>query len=92
MKTFPTSSFRRGLKSLLKITISLTAMTVVSACASLDSFFKQTDSLLPIEVVHAGSGRIMSFRAYDTSDRLYVAGIARPSEIDNACGRSVDRT
>jgi hypothetical protein len=78
MKTFPNSSFRSGLNGLLKITVTLTAMTAVSACASLGSFFKQADSSLPIEIVHAGSGRITSFRAYETSDRLYVAGSARP--------------
>jgi hypothetical protein len=78
MKTFLISSFRSGLNGLLKITVTLTAMTAVSACASLGSFFKQADSSLPIEVVHAGSGRITSFRTYETSDRLYVAGSARP--------------
>lgn len=49
----------------------------LSACASLDSFFKQADSPLPIEVQHSGMGQIMSFRAHETSDRLYVAGIAK---------------
>jgi hypothetical protein len=78
MKTFPTSSFRRRLKGLLKITVALTAMMAVSGCASLNSFFKQANSSLPMEVVHAGSGRIVSFHAYETSDRLYVAGSAKP--------------
>ena len=78
MKTFPISSFRSGLNGLLKITVTFMAMTTVFACASPGSFFKQADSALPIEVVHAGSGQIMSFRAYETSDRLYVAGIAKP--------------
>ena len=78
MKTFPISSFRSGLNCLLKITVTFMAMTTVFACASPGSFFKQADSPLPIEVVHAGSGQIMSFRAHETSDRLYVAGIAKP--------------
>jgi hypothetical protein len=78
MKTFPISSFRSGLNGLLKITVTFMAMTAVFACASPGSFFKQADSPLPIEVVHAGSGQIMSFRAHETSDRLYVAGIAKP--------------
>ena len=78
MKNFPISSFRSGLNGLLKITVTLTAMTVFSAYAELASFFKQTDSFLPIEVVHSGSGQIMSFRAHETSHRLYVAGIAKP--------------
>ena len=77
MKTFPISTFLRGFKDLLRITVTLIAMTVFSACAGLGSFFKQADSALPIEVVHARSGQIMSFRAHETSDRLYVAGIAK---------------
>jgi len=78
MKNFPISSFRRGLNGLLKITLTLTAMTAVSACVSLGSFFKQADSSLPIEIVDAGSGQITSFRAHETADRLYVAGSAKP--------------
>jgi hypothetical protein len=78
MRTFPISSFRSGLNGPLKITATFMAMTVVFACKSSGSFFKQADSPLPIEVVHAGSGQIMSFRAHETSDRLYVAGIAKP--------------
>lgn len=78
MKNFPICPFRRGLNDLLKISLTLTTMTAVSACASLGSFFKQADSALPIEVVNAGSGQIRSFRAHETSDRLYVAGTAKP--------------
>jgi hypothetical protein len=77
MKTFPISSFPSALNGLLKIIVTLMAMAALSACAS-PGFFKQADSPLPIEVLHTGSGQIMSFRAHETSDRLYVAGIARP--------------
>ncbi len=52
-------------------------MMALSACSSLDTWVKQADSPLPIEIQHSGSGRIMSFRAHETSDRIYVAGSAR---------------
>jgi hypothetical protein len=45
-----------------------------TACASVSSFFKSADSSLPIETVDASSGQIVSARAFETSDRLYVAG------------------
>jgi hypothetical protein len=45
-----------------------------TACASVKSFFRSADSLLPIETVDASSGRIVSARAFETSDKLYVAG------------------
>jgi hypothetical protein len=57
--------------------VSFGGTLTLSACASRDSFFKQADSPLPIEVRHLGMGQIMSFRAHETSDRLYVAGIAK---------------
>jgi hypothetical protein len=84
MKNFPISSFRSGLNGLLKITVTLMGMMAVSICASAGSFFKQADSPLPIEVVHSGSGQIMSFHAHETSHRLYVAGIAKPVYLKSA--------
>jgi hypothetical protein len=78
MRTFPISFFRSGLNGRLKITATFMAMTAVFACESSGSFFKQADSPLPIEVVHAGSGQIMSFRAHETSERLYLAGVVKP--------------
>ena len=77
MKALSISTCPRRFKDLLKITVTLMAMTTVSACVSPGSFFKQADSALPIEVVHAGSGKVISFRAHETSDRLYVAGSAK---------------
>jgi hypothetical protein len=53
------------------------ATTTLSACPSFGSFFRQADSALPIEVHHSGSGQIMSFRAHETSDRLFIAGTAQ---------------
>jgi hypothetical protein len=57
--------------------VSGAAATVLSACASLDSYFRQADSSLPIEAIHSGVGQVMSFRAFETSDRLYVAGAVK---------------
>lgn len=59
-------------------------MMSLSACSSLDSWGKQADSPLPIEVQHSGGGQILSFRAHETSDRLYVAGSARKHKLSNS--------
>jgi hypothetical protein len=48
-------------------------MMSLSACSSLDTWFKQADSPLPIEVQHSGGGEILSFRAHETSDRLAIS-------------------
>jgi hypothetical protein len=65
---------------LLKIGIAVTTLASLPACAS-SSLIKQADSGLPIEVVHSGSGTIVSFRAHEASDRLYVAGRAKPHQL-----------
>lgn len=44
------------------------------ACAALNSLFKTADSPLPVESVHSPSGQIASVRAFESSDKLYVAG------------------
>ena len=77
MKIFPTI---QKILHLLKIGIAVTAFASLPACAS-SSWIKQADSGLPIEAVHSGSGTIMSFRAHETSDRLYVAGRAKPHQL-----------
>ena len=69
-------------KILNLFTIAIVAMALASlpGCAS-SSWIKQTDSGLPIEAVHSGSGTIMSFRVHETSDRLYVTGLAKPHQL-----------
>ncbi|HEY5707230.1 MAG TPA: hypothetical protein VIS96_16850 [Terrimicrobiaceae bacterium] len=66
--------------SLLKIGFAAAAVASLSACAS-SSWIKQAHSVLPIEAVDFGSGTIRSFRAHETSDRLYVAGHAKPHRL-----------
>jgi hypothetical protein len=53
------------------------AATALAGCSSPRSLFTQANSELPIEVQHSGRGHIMSFRAHETFDRLYVAGTAK---------------
>ena len=65
---------------LVKIGIAITTLASLSACAS-RSWIKQANSGLPIEAVHSGSGAIMTFWAHETSDRLYVAGLAKPHQL-----------
>ncbi len=69
------------------ILVVTTAMVAIqlTACTSLDTTFKQADSPLPIEVQHLGGGQVMSFRAHETSERLYVSGSARKHAL-NASG------
>lgn len=60
-----------------KVLTATAAVATLSACASLESFSAQKDSPLPIEAVHSNTGAVLSTRAYETSDKLYVAGSAR---------------
>jgi len=64
--------------------IAIIGMMSLSACSSLNSQVKQADSLLPIEVLHSGGGQIMSFRAHETSERLYVSGSTRKHKLSNS--------
>ena len=76
--TFPSPI--RGLLSPFKFIPAVLAVTALTACASL----KPPGSPLPVEVRQSGSGQIMSFRAHESSDRLYVVGIARKHRLSNA--------
>lgn len=74
------SLFIQKLSDSLRIGLGVIAIASLSACAS-QSWTRQADSALPIEAIHSGSGAIMSFRAHETSDRLYVAGSAKPHQL-----------
>ena len=76
--TFPTYPIR-GLLSPLKSIPAVLALTALTACSSL----KQAGSPLPLEVRHSGSGQVVSLRAQESSDRLYVAGSARKHRLSN---------
>jgi len=54
------------------------AMTTLSAFPTLDSFFKQADSPLPVITAQGNTGKVSSSHAFETSDRLYVTGSVRP--------------
>lgn len=53
---------------------ALLIAATLPACASLRGHFKQVDSPLPIETVHASAGQIANARAFESSDKLYVTG------------------
>jgi len=80
MKIFNKISLFSQITKPALVAVSITALT---ACASLDTLFKQSDSPLPIEVRHSGNGRIMSFRAFETPDRLYVSGSANKNHLSS---------
>jgi len=72
---FPNPKSLSGwVSSLAKATAIAAAMTAMTACASVSSFFRTADSPLPIETLNATGGEIANTRAFETSDRLYVAG------------------
>jgi len=83
MKFSLTTFFSNKFSGFLATAVVIGMMSL-SACSSLDTWFKQADSPLPIEVQHSGGGEIMSFRAHETSDRLYVAGSARRHKLSNS--------
>lgn len=67
----------RSLARLRNLILTGSAAGVLSACGSLDSYIRRADSPLPIEAIHSGTGRVMSFRAFETTDRLFVAGTTK---------------
>jgi hypothetical protein len=73
---FSIISSRVGLDRPPKIALTLALLAALQACVSPSSFLRQANSSLPLEVIHGGSGQIMSFRAHETSDRLYITGTA----------------
>jgi len=80
---FSQLSFFKNKLSVLLTAASAVAMMAFTSCASLDTWVKQANSPLPIEVQHSGSGQVMSFSAYETSDRLYVSGLAKRYPLTN---------
>jgi hypothetical protein len=66
-----------GIARLGNLILTSAALNVLSACGSLDSHIRRADSPLPIEAIHSGTGQVVSFRAFETIDRLYVAGTTR---------------
>lgn len=65
--------------SLTKNTAMVVGLATITGCASTDGFFRKADSPLPIKTLDATGGEIASTRAFETSDRLYVAGSMRRS-------------
>ena len=71
--------FVAGIKIPLSIAATAVAMMALSACASFDTLFRQTESRLPIESFDLPAGQIASAQAFETSEALYVAGTMRKS-------------
>ena len=75
MKTF---NLTRTLR-FTKIGCALITLAALTACASVNSFFKTTDSTLPTETLDSTGGEVSSARAYESADRLYVSGHIKKS-------------
>lgn len=59
------------------VALALSASAAVGECF----WTRQSETALPVETVGSRSGRIVSFRAHETSDRLYVTGQAKPHQL-----------
>jgi hypothetical protein len=84
MKSFFTITPSLWISKTARILAGGAMLATLTACSSTGSLFRTADSSLPIEVQHLGGGQIMSFRAHETSDRLYVAGSARKHKLSNS--------
>ncbi len=73
------NSFFGWVSSLTKVTSTLASLASITGCASIDGYFRQADSPLPIEISDATGGKVASTHAFETSDSLYVAGSMRRS-------------
>ena len=71
MKKIHPSSFLTRILRPTKLACALTALAMLTACASI---LKTTDSSLPIETIDATGGKVTGTRAFESSDRLYVSG------------------
>ena len=62
--------------------ISMVALALSASAAGAGCFWtRQSEAALPIETVGLHSGQIISFRAHETSDRLYIQGQAKPHQL-----------
>lgn len=79
MKNLNSHSLFGWVTSLAKATVVIAGLAFITGCASSGGFFRNADSPLPIKTLDATGGQIASTRAFETSDRLYVAGSMRRS-------------
>ncbi len=59
------------------VALALSVSAAVAGCF----WTRQSEAALPVETVGSRSGQIMSFRAHETSDRLYVKGQAKSHQL-----------
>lgn len=78
MNIFKNIFSQSGLTKLGKLGSITILISSLAACASSGGWLKQKNSALPLEAAPANSGEVVSFRAFETDERLYVAGSAKP--------------
>lgn len=79
MKTSCPNSFLTRIFRITMLACTLIALVMVTACASIGSFFRTTDSVLPVETIDSSGGEVSGTHAYESSDRLYVSGSIQKS-------------
>jgi hypothetical protein len=79
MKFLNPHSFSGWVSSLAKTTAIFAGLASITGCASTNGFFHNADSPLLIKTLDAIGGEIVSTRAFETTNRLYVAGSMRRS-------------
>jgi len=72
MKFFKASIHRQKLAAISAISLIITLL--LSGCSSLEHWTRNSASSLPYEIRHEGSGQILSCRAFESADRLYISG------------------
>lgn len=73
MKTH-TLLYSISLLNVSKLALVAALMASMTACASTGSFFRQADSPLSIQTLGSTEDQMSNPRAFETTDRLYVAG------------------
>jgi hypothetical protein len=65
----------------ISLGIGMVALAFWASAVSGCFWTRQSEAALPVETIGSRSGQIMSFRAHETPDRLYVTGQAKPHQL-----------
>lgn len=68
---------KKSIEHFLRCLAASISSAALAGCASLGNHFSNGSSPLPFETVHAAHGEIASTRAFETDEKLYVAGSVR---------------
>lgn len=91
MNPYHTHDFSCWLSSFLKVSVAAGLVATMTACAAISGPDRSQGSPLPINTSNTTGGFVASTRAFETSERLYVAGsLHRPRGYHFASAAHVD--